>query len=388
MLHAGTFWGNRLFPIARQSLEYAQDAITRMLILAGYDPNTNPPTCACCPSRRCLRHGARTSWPRRRRASRSPTAATSRALTATQQIGRGLAAYWGLADEFAFWPWPAQQLAAMESRLRSPAHRLDRQRRGRRLPRRWKLAVAGKGEYAPAVHPRERRPAARRRVVPAQRRRGRRPGPCAAASTRSRRTTPSASPEGAYFKRFDRERNVPATSKWSSSWPTFRVRRLRLPSPGGAVVAQDRRPGSCSSSPSACPTDCTTPEFARRDPRRRTRASASRPAARHLLRPGRQGAQRADGAESSSRSSSDRPEPARPAVRRPRRLRAHDGRAWSPTRTCRLVVSDACPQPRSPHSSSGEAAPRRRPERYDFDHVALLAPAGRAALLARQPRRR
>ena len=42
MLWAGTFFGHRLFPIARQSDEYAREAITRLLILAGYDPNSEP----------------------------------------------------------------------------------------------------------------------------------------------------------------------------------------------------------------------------------------------------------------------------------------------------------------------------------------------------------
>ena len=42
MLWAGTFFGHRLFPIARQSDEYAREAITRLLILAGYDPTSEP----------------------------------------------------------------------------------------------------------------------------------------------------------------------------------------------------------------------------------------------------------------------------------------------------------------------------------------------------------
>ena len=42
MLWAGSFFSHRLFPIARQSDEYAREAITRLLILAGYDPNSEP----------------------------------------------------------------------------------------------------------------------------------------------------------------------------------------------------------------------------------------------------------------------------------------------------------------------------------------------------------
>ena len=68
MLWAGTFWGNRLLPIARQSDEYAREAIVRLLILCGYTPPRRPPTCACLQSRRCPRGGDPRS-PARRAAS-------------------------------------------------------------------------------------------------------------------------------------------------------------------------------------------------------------------------------------------------------------------------------------------------------------------------------
>ena len=110
MLWAGTFFGHRLFPIARQSDEYAREAITRLLILAGYDPTSEPGN---------LRVLAESPLPKLWRPSdlwqdppelRLANGSTYRALTATQPIARGLAAYWGLADEYAFWPWPARQL--------------------------------------------------------------------------------------------------------------------------------------------------------------------------------------------------------------------------------------------------------------------------------------
>ena len=131
MLWAGTFHSNRLFPIARQSDEYAREAIWRLLILAGYDPSSDPAR---------LRVLAESPLPaawrariagRTRRELRLANGSSYRALTATQPIARGLAAYWGLADEFAFWPWPARQLAAMESgcaRLHVVEHRQRRRR--------------------------------------------------------------------------------------------------------------------------------------------------------------------------------------------------------------------------------------------------------------------
>ena len=108
MLWAGTFWGMRLLPIARQSDEYAREAIVRLLVLAGYDPASEPGKL-----RRLPQSPLPEAWRPRivgktRRELRLENGSVFRALTATQPIARGLAAYWGLADEYAFWPWPAK----------------------------------------------------------------------------------------------------------------------------------------------------------------------------------------------------------------------------------------------------------------------------------------
>ena len=115
MLWAGTFFGHRLFPIARQSDEYAREAITRLLILAGYDPTSEPGKLRLLAESPLPQEWRPRISGKTRRELRLANGSVFRALTATQPIARGLAAYWGLADEYAFWPWPARQLAAMES---------------------------------------------------------------------------------------------------------------------------------------------------------------------------------------------------------------------------------------------------------------------------------
>ena len=115
MLWAGTFFGHRLFPIARQSDEYAREAIARLLILAGYDPTSEPGNLRLLPESPLPKLWRPKISGKTRRELRLANGSSYRALTATQPIARGLAAYWGLADEYAFWPWPARQLQAMES---------------------------------------------------------------------------------------------------------------------------------------------------------------------------------------------------------------------------------------------------------------------------------
>ena len=115
MLHAGIVGGNRLFNIARQSGDDAKDAIRRLLILMGYDANTDPPHMAVLPGS----PAAMDAW-RPTIVGKTTTSITLengsrfQTKTATRHIARGDAAYWTLCDEFASWPWPMQQLAALE----------------------------------------------------------------------------------------------------------------------------------------------------------------------------------------------------------------------------------------------------------------------------------
>jgi hypothetical protein len=115
MLHAGIVGGNRLFNIARQSGDDAKDAIRRLLILMGYDANTAPPHMAVLPE-----SPAEMSTWRPTIVGKTTTSITLengsrfQTKTATRHIARGDAAFWTLCDEFAAWPWPRAQLAALE----------------------------------------------------------------------------------------------------------------------------------------------------------------------------------------------------------------------------------------------------------------------------------
>ena len=178
MLWAGTFSGNRLFPIARQSDEYAREAISRLLILAGYDPTCEPGN---------LRLLAESPLPKAwrpriagktRRELRLANGSSYRALTATQPIARGLAAYWGLADEYAFWPWPARQLAAMESgcarlHIVSTGNGADDA-----FAALYENAAAGRGAYQTLFIPSDADPRRDEEVVSHKRRGGSRSGKC------------------------------------------------------------------------------------------------------------------------------------------------------------------------------------------------------------------
>lgn len=207
MLWAGTQQGHRLFPIARQSQEYAQDAITRLVLLAGYDPSSNPPN-----MRVLTESPMPAAWRPEiiAKTAMSLTLANGshyRALTATQQIGRGLAAYWGLADEASFWPWLPQQIAALESGCARLHIVSTGNGEGGYFYDLYQKAVAGQGEYVPlfipsTADPRRDRSWYVRNVEQAA-------DPEGAAREHARRVEDAfRSPEGAYFKKFSRESNV------------------------------------------------------------------------------------------------------------------------------------------------------------------------------------
>ena len=115
MLHAGIVGGHRLFNIARQSGDDAKDAIRRLLILMGYDANTDPPHMGVLPES----PPEMDAW-RPKIVGKTTTSLTLengsrfQTKTATRHIARGDAAYWTLCDEFASWQWPMEQLAALE----------------------------------------------------------------------------------------------------------------------------------------------------------------------------------------------------------------------------------------------------------------------------------
>ncbi len=86
-----------------------------MLVLAGYDPASEVGNLRVLSESPLSAEWRPLIAGKTRRELRLANGSSYRALAATQTIARGLAAYWGRADEYAFWLWPARQLAAMES---------------------------------------------------------------------------------------------------------------------------------------------------------------------------------------------------------------------------------------------------------------------------------
>ena len=259
MLHAATQHSHSLFPIARQSLEYAQDGIQRLCILAGYDPNSSPPNMAVLPESTMLPEWRPKIIAKTAMSLTLDNGSHFRALTATQQIARGLSAYWGLADELAFWPWPAEQIAAMESGCRRLHIVSTGNGEADYFHALWEQAVAGLGDYHPLFVPSTADPRRdadwyRRRVDEAA-------DPELARREHARKPEDAfRSPEGAYFRRFDRERHVQPLQV-VHNWRTWRAIDFGYRHP--ACLWLQRSPaGQLMVIDEYLPTDCTTDEFA------------------------------------------------------------------------------------------------------------------------------
>jgi hypothetical protein len=258
MLWAGTFFGHRLFPIARQSDEYAREAITRLLILAGYDPNSEPGKLRVLAESPLPRQWRAQVAGKTRRELRLANGSTYRALTATQPIARGLAAYWGLADEFAFWPWPARQLAAMESgcarlHIVSTGNGADDA-----FAALYENAAAGRSAYQTLFIPSDADPRrnedwyrtnVEEAADPESARREH--ARCAADAFRS--------PEGAYFRRFIAERHVVPVAI-VENWQTWRAIDFGYRHPA-CLWAQRSPAGQLFIVDELLPCNTTTPEF-------------------------------------------------------------------------------------------------------------------------------
>ena len=195
--------GNRMFSIGRQSEEYAKDAIKRLMYLRGLDPTTGEvlPESPMPPE-----------W-RSPIVSKTTTqivlanGSSLHALTATQRIGRGLAVYHGLMDEFSVWPWQEAQRKAMEAGCARLTILSTGSGEGDDFHRTWSLAVEGKGRYRPFFISAEadpRRDASFFRIMVDE------DADPEGAAREWARTPEDAfrSPEGSYFRRFTRDNNV------------------------------------------------------------------------------------------------------------------------------------------------------------------------------------
>ena len=258
MLWAGTFFGHRLFPIARQSDEYAREAISRLLILAGYDPTSEPGRLRLLPESPLPGQWRAHIAGKTRRELRLANGSSYRALTATQPIARGLAAYWGLADEYAFWPWPARQLAAMESgcarlHIVSTGNGADDA-----FAALYENAAAGRGAYRTLfigsdADPRRDAQWYRSNVTEAA-------DPESARREHARCVADAfRSPEGAYFKRFRAERHVMAVTI-VANWQTWRAIDFGYRHPA-CLWAQRSPAGQLFIVDELLPENTTTPEL-------------------------------------------------------------------------------------------------------------------------------
>ena len=258
MLHAGTFWGHRAFPIARQNEDYAKDGIRRLCILAGLDPESEPPNMRVLPESTMPAEWRPEIVAKNVTELRFANGSTYKALTATQQIGRGGAWYWGLADEYAFWMHPAKQRAALESGCARLHVVSTGNGEGDDFHSLYEKAVKGEGRYHPLfisaeADPRRGASFFRENVTEAT-------DPDLAQREWARRPEHAfRAPEGAYFKRFDRERHV-ASIEIQRNWPTWRAIDFGFRHPA-CLWAQRAPSGQLLIVAELLPEDVTTPEF-------------------------------------------------------------------------------------------------------------------------------
>jgi hypothetical protein len=98
-LYEATFWGNRLILLARQTLDDCRDAIHRLKVMhASLPPEWQAKVTIDKATMFGFANGSR-----------------FRALTSTKRMGRSAAAYGAMLDEFAFWDNEPEQLAALEA---------------------------------------------------------------------------------------------------------------------------------------------------------------------------------------------------------------------------------------------------------------------------------
>ncbi len=243
MLYWGTFDGNRLFLIARQSGEDAADAIHRLkTLLASMPDEWRPEIVVDNVMTLELSNGSR-----------------YRALTATTRIGRGAAAFAGLADELCFWEWQAEQLASLEAGCSRLFIVTTGNGPGDHAHKVWQTARLGKGSWKCLflpwhVHPARSKAWYRQTVEEAAEPR---------LARREYAATPEeafASPAGIFFERFTMERNTQEIGI-VANWPTVRCVDFGYRHPACAWV-QTAPSGQPFVVAELVPANMTTDEFA------------------------------------------------------------------------------------------------------------------------------
>ena len=258
MLWAGTFWGNRTFPIARQSDPYAREAIVRLLTLPGYEASSEPGRLRVLPESPMPAEWRAKIVRKTKRDLLLDNGSSYRAMTATQPLARGMASYHGLADEYAFWPWPAEQLAAMESgcgriHIVSTGNGDDDP-----FATIYANSAAGRGAYKTLFIPSTADP---RRTPEWYRLNVEEAADPDGARREHARCVQDAfrSPEGAFFKRFTFERHVKEISI-VDNWRTWRAVDFGF-NYSACLWAQASPQGQLFIVDELLPTDTPTPEF-------------------------------------------------------------------------------------------------------------------------------
>jgi hypothetical protein len=242
-LYETTFWGSRLILVARQTHEDALDAIHRLKV---------------------LREGLPKEWQAsivvdRRQSLAFANGSRFKALTTTKRMGRSHSAYGGLADEFCFYADQEEELTALDAACERLHIVSSGNGAGDHAHALWRQAERGVGVWKTLFLPWDAHPG-RDDEWYAQ-------TVLAAASPRLARreyaSSPEeafAAPEGVFFERFARERNVAQVSI-VANWPTYRCIDFGFHYPACAWL-QISPKGQWFVVAELAPHDVTTDEFA------------------------------------------------------------------------------------------------------------------------------
>jgi hypothetical protein len=243
LLYLGTFWGHRLFLIASQSGGDAQAATHRLKIMHDSLPEKwRQPVVKDNTTELVFANGSRYE-----------------SMMATKRAGRSRAAYAALADEFAFWQWPEEQMAALEAACARLFAVTTGNGAGDYTHKLWQNAQAGRGRWQTVFHPWSARPDRtpdwyRVNVTEATEPRLARREFAATAEEAF------ASPEGVFFERFSYERNTDDVLPMPN-WQTVRCVDFGYRHPACAWI-QTSPAGQPFVVAELAPADMTTDEFA------------------------------------------------------------------------------------------------------------------------------
>jgi hypothetical protein len=242
-LYETTFWGSRLILVARQTSEDATDAVHRLKVLRG---------------------GLPAEWQARIVRDRRQSLAFAngsrfKALTTTKRMGRSHAAYGALIDEFCFFDAQEEELSALEAACERIHIVSSGNGAGDHAHKLWRQAERGEGVWTTlflpwSAHPRRDEEWYERNVLAAVEPR---------LARREYAATPEeafAAPEGVFFERFSRERNV-AKITIVSNWDTYRCLDFGYHYPACAWLQVSPK-GQWFVVAELTPHDLTTDEFA------------------------------------------------------------------------------------------------------------------------------